>query len=359
VPLFVNVEPSTVLTPCPPDLLDVIETASERFQVVLEITERSLGDDPASLLGSVATVRGRAARIALDDVGVNPASLALMPLLAPDVIKLDRSLVQSRPSPKVSYVVNAVLAESERTGAVILAEGIETERHLAVAISMGATLGQGWLFGRPGPLPSRFTVPDVDLPRTPATVLAERTPFELARHRRATTRTTKEMLIPLSNHLENRTQFPVEPSVLLTSFQRLDYFDDTTRARYARMAGNGALTAVFAEGMPPVPVPGVRGSPLSAGDPMIGEWVVIILGGYFAGGLFARELSAGLPGPPAARQPVASDLVERAGIEPEYDPPRGSKAEELQRVFDFVVSYDRSLIIDAAHVLLRRLRPLT
>ena len=49
-------------------------------------------------------------------------------------------------------MINAVRAEAERSGAVILAEGIETEAHLRRAEAIGARLGQGWLFGRPGPL---------------------------------------------------------------------------------------------------------------------------------------------------------------------------------------------------------------
>ena len=51
-------------------------------------------------------------------------------------------------------VVGAVLAEAERTGATILAEGIESDRHLRVAQAMGATLGQGWYFGKPEPQPA-------------------------------------------------------------------------------------------------------------------------------------------------------------------------------------------------------------
>jgi EAL domain-containing protein (putative c-di-GMP-specific phosphodiesterase class I) len=59
------------------------------------------------------------------------------------VIKLDLRLVQGQPSPEQAAIVSAVAAERERTGAAILAEGIETEEHLLVARSLGATLGQG------------------------------------------------------------------------------------------------------------------------------------------------------------------------------------------------------------------------
>ncbi len=59
-------------------------------------------------------------------------------------------------SPRPSIAVNA---EAERSGAIVLAEGIETAQHLRTARAFGATLGQGWLFGRPGPLPPRARPP--------------------------------------------------------------------------------------------------------------------------------------------------------------------------------------------------------
>ncbi len=74
-----------------------------------------------------------------------------MPLLRPDVIKLDLRLVQRQPDAEIAEIVNAVNTQAERTGAIVLAEGIETDEHLATARALGATLGQGWLFGRPGP----------------------------------------------------------------------------------------------------------------------------------------------------------------------------------------------------------------
>ena len=107
----------------------------------------------------------------LDDVGIDERSLALMPFLAPDVIKLDMSLIQERrPTPASARVLNSVAAEAERTGAVLLAEGIDTEAHLARARAVGATLGQGWYFGRPGALPA--PLPEAPAGAVPARVNA-------------------------------------------------------------------------------------------------------------------------------------------------------------------------------------------
>ena len=96
--------------------------------VVLEITERALAARPAELLRTVERVRELGWGVALDDVGADSMSLAFMPLLRPDVVKLDLRLVQERPGPAIAEIMNAVNAYAERTGALVLAEGIETER---------------------------------------------------------------------------------------------------------------------------------------------------------------------------------------------------------------------------------------
>ncbi|MBA3867218.1 MAG: hypothetical protein H0X42_12895 [Solirubrobacterales bacterium] len=79
------------------------------FPVVIELTERALTARPTELLSLVDR-------------------LALMPFLRPDVIKLDLKLMQDRPSREIAEVVHAVNAESERTGSLVLAEGIEASR---------------------------------------------------------------------------------------------------------------------------------------------------------------------------------------------------------------------------------------
>ena len=146
--LFVNVEPSALASACPAQLRADVRPGGD-LAVVVELTERALTARPAELLRVVGELRAAGWGIALDDVGADVRSLALMPLLRPEVIKLDLRLVPRQASDEIAEIVNAVNAESERTGALVLAEGVETEAHLATARAMGATLAQGWLFGRP------------------------------------------------------------------------------------------------------------------------------------------------------------------------------------------------------------------
>ena len=118
--------------------------------------------------------------MALDDVGAEPASLAVMPFVRPDVIKLDLRLVQGRTTAEVARIVNAVRAQAELTGARILAEGIETRRHAEIARTLGATIAQGYLYGRPGVLP-----PGAAPPGPPSSCSRSRRPPTPARRSRS------------------------------------------------------------------------------------------------------------------------------------------------------------------------------
>jgi len=120
--------------------------------VVVDLPAHALTTRPAVLLRLVERLRAAGAGIALDDVGVDPAVLPLLPLLRPDVVKLDLRLLAGQPEWAVAAVVAAVGAQTERDGTAVLAEGVETEEDLRLALALGATLGQGWWFGRPGEL---------------------------------------------------------------------------------------------------------------------------------------------------------------------------------------------------------------
>ncbi|GGK81637.1 hypothetical protein Ppa06_48430 [Planomonospora parontospora subsp. parontospora] len=149
--LFFNAEPAALNHPFTPELLAV--ALSERpYRAVLEFTERALADHPAALLDIAAAVQRTDGALALDDVGADPLSLAFLPLIEPEVIKLDMHLLRDPYATGTIATAAIVSAHAERTGAVVLAEGIETEDDAATARALGARWGQGWLFGRPGGL---------------------------------------------------------------------------------------------------------------------------------------------------------------------------------------------------------------
>jgi EAL domain-containing protein (putative c-di-GMP-specific phosphodiesterase class I) len=150
--LFVNAEPQTIGTACPEHLLRDWVSAHRRLRVVVEVTERDLCDAPGDLLRVAATLHELGWEVALDDVGANDAGVALLPVLRPDIVKLDMGLLAPRLTTGQRGVLRAVEAYVSATGAAVVAEGIESEAHLRRARSLGADWGQRWLLGRPAPL---------------------------------------------------------------------------------------------------------------------------------------------------------------------------------------------------------------
>jgi diguanylate cyclase (GGDEF)-like protein/PAS domain S-box-containing protein len=323
VALFVNCEPSAVGSPCPPEHLPTWARAQDQLELVLEITERAVTDRPAELSRLVGEHRAAGRGIALDDLGADVRSLALLPFIEPDVIKLDLRLVQDRPSTEQAAIVSALLAESERTGSILLAEGIETDAHRDVARSLGATLGQGWRWGRPGPLPDRRHRAWRRPPLRDAHPWRGRTPFEVVAAQCPTAEASKSLLLPMSHHLETRTLGIGEGAVLLSAFQDAKHFTPRTIDRYVMLARGASLVAALGVGLDSEPAPGVRGAHIDPDDPLTGEWSVIVIGPHFAGALVAQDL--------------------------------GSTGREADRRFVFTTTYRRGLIIAAARTLLERL----
>jgi len=324
--LFVNAEPPAAATPCPEDLLPAIREAERRLNLIVEMTERSIAADPAGLLTAASTLRAAGCGIALDDVGAIPASLALMPLLDPDVVKLDMHLLRRPNDLATARVVNSVIAQAERSGATILAEGVETAAHLATARTMGASIVQGWLTGRPGPLPVD-RAPSLPPERLYRRVVDEPTgtPFQILSADRPTRRGTKASLLTISRYLETKGLDGEEPPVLLGCFQHDRFLTPATRQRFARLAASAALVAAVGEGIATEPAPGVRGAVLETNDPLRHEWNVVVVGPHFAGALVARDL--------------------------------GDDGPDGERRFDYVLTYERSLVLRAARSLLRWLAP--
>src|SRR3954452_12174025 len=139
--------------------LDLPDLPHGSATLIMEITESALTENPESVLRTLTRLRTRGWGVSLDDVGGDSRSLATMPLLYPDVIKLDLKLLAERDPLDVARVVTAVGAEAERRHATVLAEGIDSEAQLATARAAGATLGQGFMLGEPGPLPNPLPKP--------------------------------------------------------------------------------------------------------------------------------------------------------------------------------------------------------
>jgi EAL domain-containing protein (putative c-di-GMP-specific phosphodiesterase class I)/CheY-like chemotaxis protein len=136
-----------------PRLLDAFDGAPLR-RIVVEITEHEPVDDYDELATALERLRGRGARIAIDDAGAGFASLRHTLRLDPDVIKLDISLTRHIDADRGKRALaKALISFAEEMRTDIVAEGIETEDELETLLGLGARLGQGFYLARPAPLP--------------------------------------------------------------------------------------------------------------------------------------------------------------------------------------------------------------
>jgi EAL domain-containing protein (putative c-di-GMP-specific phosphodiesterase class I) len=140
-----NVSPATLLTPECARFLDRLPL----HRVVLELSEHEPVEDYDALKAGLAPLRARGMRLAVDDVGSGFSSLRHIVITAPDVIKLDRSMVTGLDNDPVLQVVARSLVDLARTtGAQVVAEGVETAGEAEALLAAGVRLGQGWLFDR-------------------------------------------------------------------------------------------------------------------------------------------------------------------------------------------------------------------
>lgn len=127
-------------------------------QSVLELTEQESVQDYRRLRDALAPLRERGLRIAIDDAGAGFASLHHIVELEPDIIKIDRSLIDGISSSKAlrSIVTGFVLLALD-SGATLVAEGVETAEDLRVLASLGVDAAQGYLLARPSTDPADLT----------------------------------------------------------------------------------------------------------------------------------------------------------------------------------------------------------
>ena len=128
--------------------------ACKEGHVLVEMTETAEIEDAATAAQTTQALRAIGVPFCLDDFGAGAADMRLLRALAPDIVKLDGSYVAGVTEPGRERAFVAGMVEIARAGAAeIVAERIETEAEAGALASLGVQYGQGWLFGRPGPLP--------------------------------------------------------------------------------------------------------------------------------------------------------------------------------------------------------------
>ena len=311
--LFLNAAADTL-----GDAAEVVAPA--RHTIVIEITEQALVARPDVLLRALTRFRTQGWGVALQNVGADSRSLALMSLLYPDVIKLDLRRLRQRSAEDVARIVGAVGAESERRQAIVLVEGIDSEEQLASARAFGAQLGQGYLLGEPRALPASMPEPGRALRLTSSGGNpGGDSPFLRVTNWKRPLRGSRELAEATAGLILHQAAALGETAVVLAAYPHEDHLSPAGAAELRELAGRLAFLGVL--GAPEKETgAGIRTGPLPADDTLRGTWTVVAIGPGLAACFVAREAADGS--------------------------------------YELATSYDRDLVVESALLIMARLAPL-
>jgi EAL domain-containing protein (putative c-di-GMP-specific phosphodiesterase class I) len=150
--LFLNVSPATVISgrvwgPFFKEMLQAFGMPPQR--VVVEITESETPDERV-LENAARYYKEIGCLVAIDDFGAGHSNFNRIWRLKPDIIKLDRQMVaQAAQDPAARRGLLGISALLHEIGALVLAEGIETEEEARVVVQAEVDLLQGYYLQRP------------------------------------------------------------------------------------------------------------------------------------------------------------------------------------------------------------------
>jgi diguanylate cyclase (GGDEF)-like protein len=149
--MAVNLSPRQLTDP---DLIHKVtralaETGVPAGNLHLEITETAVMSSVDASTSTLDSLRQLGVHLIIDDFGTGYSSLARLKKLPVTALKVDRSFVDGlgRDSSDLS-IVDAIINMADSLGLGVIAEGVETREQLEILQSLGATMGQGYLWSR-------------------------------------------------------------------------------------------------------------------------------------------------------------------------------------------------------------------
>jgi EAL domain-containing protein (putative c-di-GMP-specific phosphodiesterase class I) len=137
------------------DLVDQVGAALARHawpahDLVLELTETSVIEDPEGAAEVLSALRARGLRIAIDDFGTGHSALSYLDQFPCDVLKIDRSFVEGLGSERQRTAIpTAIIGMAAALDLTTVAEGVEDEDQVNALLELGCSWAQGFHLGRP------------------------------------------------------------------------------------------------------------------------------------------------------------------------------------------------------------------
>jgi EAL domain-containing protein (putative c-di-GMP-specific phosphodiesterase class I) len=154
--LFLNIRPTTIHDPnfrAERLIKTLRECELSPSDVVFEVSEQESISNFEAFKEIRDYYRDLGFQFALDDTGAGYAGLEALVEISPDYIKVDRSFVSGVDiDPVRKTMLGALQTVAEKTGARLIAEGLDRLEELETLAELNIPFGQGWLFGKPTPL---------------------------------------------------------------------------------------------------------------------------------------------------------------------------------------------------------------
>lgn len=124
--------------------------------IIFEVIETEHVEDIEHLNKILTFYKSQGYMVALDDVGSGYSSLNMIARLKPDIVKIDREIIDGIDTNTANQsVFKAIVSLAKESGIIVLAEGAERTEEVAYCAANGANLAQGYYFGRPSAEPIR------------------------------------------------------------------------------------------------------------------------------------------------------------------------------------------------------------
>jgi len=128
------------------------ETGLDPRRLELELTENIVMQDIDAVANDLRELNRLGISIAIDDFGTGYSSLSYIKKLPVQRIKIDQTFVRNMTQdPNDCAIVRAIITLGRSLGLEVVAEGVETAKHLQSLREIGCEIVQGFLLGRPAP----------------------------------------------------------------------------------------------------------------------------------------------------------------------------------------------------------------
>ncbi|OOB80065.1 MAG: hypothetical protein BEN19_06895 [Epulopiscium sp. Nuni2H_MBin003] len=140
-----------------PEMIEKVMIILEKYdiepsRIKIEITERMLISDSASIKNSIQVMMEKGFVFELDDFGIDYSNLSVLLDLPLNIIKIDRSLLLSAlKNPENLKFFEHLIGGMKIINRKVLIEGIEEKEQLDFCVHAGGDLFQGYHFSRPIP----------------------------------------------------------------------------------------------------------------------------------------------------------------------------------------------------------------